>query len=337
MADLSVKYLGLQLKNPVIVGSSNLSADLEILKRLEKAGAAAVVYKSLFEEQIFLEQAKLQDNLEEYNERNAEMTRLFPDIQHAGPKEHLFNLKKAKETLSIPVIASLNAIYTESWVEYAEMIEKTGVDALELNFYFIPRDFEKDAAAIEQEQLDIFREIRKAVKIPLAVKLSPYYSNPLNFINKLDEAGANGFVLFNRMFQPEIDIEREVHTNPFNLSHDNDYRLSLRFAGMLSGMIKGSICSSTGVYSGRDAAKLLLAGADCVQTVSSLYKNKPEHLRTILEELENWMASKNYGKVDDFRGKLSNRHMKDPFVYKRAQYVELILNSGEIMKKYPMV
>lgn len=337
MADLSVKYLGLTLKNPIIVGSSNLSTDLEMLKRLEKAGVGAVVYKSLFEEQIHLERANLKDSIEEYDERHAEMTKIFPSVEHGGPKEHLFNLKRAKETLTIPLIASLNAIYTESWVEYAQLIAETGVDALELNFYFIPRYFDQDAASIEQEQIDIFKEIKKAVKIPLSVKLSPYYTNPLNFIKKLDDAGAQGFVLFNRMFQPEIDVEREVHTSPFNLSQEHDHRLSLRFAGMLNGQVKGSICSATGVLYGKDIARLILAGADCVQVVSSIYRNKPEYVKTMLEDLEAWMKAKNYNKISDFKGKLSNKALNDPFIYKRAQYVDIIMKSSEILKKYPMV
>jgi len=337
MADLSVKYLGLNLKNPVIVGSSSLSTDLEILKRLEKAGAAAIVYKSLFEEQIHLERASLKDSMEEYDERHAEMTKIFPSLEHGGPKEYLFNLKRAKETLTIPLIASLNAIYEESWVEYARLIAGTGVDALELNFYFIPRYFDQDAAAIEKEQVDIFKEIKKSVKIPLSVKLSPYYTNPLNFIKKLDEAGVKGFVLFNRMFQPEIDIEREMHISPFNLSQENDHRLSLRFAGMLKGVIKGDICSSTGVYNGKDIVRLILAGADCVQVVSSVYRNKPEYIKSMLEELAGWMDAKKYSKLADFRGKLSNKALNDPFVYKRAQYVDLLLKSSDILKKYPMV
>jgi dihydroorotate dehydrogenase (fumarate) len=337
MADLSVKYLGLTLKNPIIVGSSNLSSDLEMLKRLEKAGAAAVVYKSLFEEQIHLERANLKDSIEEYDERHAEMTKIFPLVEHGGPKEHLFNLKRAKETLTIPLIASLNAIYTESWVEYAQLIAETGVDGLELNFYFIPRYFDQDAASIEQEQIDIFKEIKKSVKIPLSVKLSPYYTNPLNFIKKLDDAGAKGFVLFNRMFQPEIDLEREVHTSPFNLSQEHDHRLSLRFAGMLHDQIQGNICSATGVLYGKDIARLLLAGADCVQVVSSIYRNKPEYLKTMLEDLQVWMKAKNYDKISDFKGKLSNKALNDPFIYKRAQYVDIIMKSSEILKKYPMV
>lgn len=337
MADLSVKYLGLNLKNPIIVGSSNLSTDLEMLKRLEKSGAAAIVYKSLFEEQIHLERASLKDSMEEYDERHAEMTRIFPTLEHGGPKEHLFNLKRAKESLAIPVIASLNAIYEESWVEYAQLIAETGVDALELNFYFIPRYFDQDAASIEKEQVDIFKEIKKSVKIPLSVKLSPYYTNPLNFIKQLDDAGVKGFVLFNRMFQPEIDIEREMHISPFNLSQEHDHRLSLRFAGMLQGEIKGSICSATGIYNGKDIIRLLLAGADCVQVVSSIYRNKPEFIKILLEDLESWMDSKKYGKLADFKGKLSNKSLNDPFIYKRAQYVDILLKSSDILKKYPMV
>lgn len=336
MADLSVKFMGLKLKNPIIIGSSNLSSDLEMLKQLENAGAAAIVYKSLFEEQIHLERAKLNETLQEYDERHAEMTKIFPTIQHAGPRKHLLNLKIARESLNIPLIASLNAIYEESWVEYAQLIAETGIEALELNFYFFSGDFNQDAGTIENEQLEIFKKIKKVVKIPLSVKLSPYYTNHLNFIKKLDEAGAAGFVLFNRMFQPEIDIEREVHTNPYNISQENDHRLSLRFTGLLHSRIKGNICASTGIFSGKDIVRLILAGADCVQVVSAIYKNKPRHIKTMLEDLESWMDSKEYSKISDFKGKLSYISMKDPFIYKRSQYVDIIIKSTEILKKYPM-
>jgi dihydroorotate dehydrogenase (fumarate) len=337
MVELKTKYLGIELKNPVIVGASNLVLKPDNIKRAEQAGAAAVVYKSLFEEQIQLESAQLDDELEEYNERNAEMVKLFPTIEHAGPEEHLVNLRRVKESVKIPVIASLNAIYAESWIEYARLLEQTGVDALELNFFYVPRDVEADGRDVKNQQIEILKAVRSQVKLPISVKLSPFYANPLNVVAQMDKSGVNGFVLFNRMFQPDIDIEKQEHYSPFNLSNPEDNKLSLRFAGLLYGTISGSICANTGIYSGADVVKMILAGADCVQVVSTIYKNKVEYISTILKDIENWMESKNYKKLNDFRGKLSNKTLNDPFVYKRAQYIDLLLKSDQIFKKYPVV
>ena len=337
MVDLKTKYLGIELKNPVIVGASNLVTKLDNVKRAEQAGAAAIVYKSLFEEQIQLESAQLDDALEEYNERNAEMVKLFPTIEHAGPEEHLVNLRKVKESVNIPVIASLNAIYKESWVEYAKLLEQTGVNGLELNFFYVPRDTETDGRDVRNQQVDILKEIKSNVKIPISVKLSPFYANPLNIVAQMDKLGVNGFVLFNRLFQPDIDIEKQEHYSPFNLSNPEDHKLSLRFAGLIYGTITGSICANTGIYTGVDVVKMILAGADCVQIVSTVYKNKVEYIATILRDLESWMESKKYSRLDDFKGKLSNKKTNDPFVYKRAQYIDLLLKSDQIFKKFPVV
>jgi dihydroorotate dehydrogenase (fumarate) len=334
MVDLKTKYLGLDLKNPVILGASNLVTKIDNLKRAEEAGAAAIVYKSLFEEQIQLESAQLDDQLEEYNERNAEMVKLFPSIEHAGPEEHLVNLRKVKETLGIPVIASLNAIYTESWIDYAQQLEQTGVDALEFNFFYIPRDTQTDGRDINNQQLEIIKAVKPKVKLPISIKVSPFYANPLNVVSQMDKLGVDGFVLFNRLFQPDIDIDREQHFSPFNLSSPEDNKLSLRFAGMLYGTIGASICANTGVFSGTDVVKMILAGADCVQVVSTVYKNKIEYISTILKDLQTWMESKHYNNLAAFRGKLSQKNTNDPFVYKRAQYIDLLLKSDQIFKKH---
>jgi len=334
MADLSTKYLGLKLKNPIIAGASNMSSDLNKLKQLEEAGASAVVYKSLFEEQIHLESYQLDEELTEFDERNPEMIKTHPNIEHAGPQEHLNELRKAKEALNIPVIASLNAIYKETWKEYAQKIEETGVDALELNFYSIPQSFEKDATEIEEEQLNILESIKNAVSIPISVKLSPVYSNPLNIIRKMDQKKVNGFVLFNRFFEPEINIDQEDHKFPFNLSREGDHKMPLRYAGLLYDNVEGDVCSSTGIFDGQDVIKMILAGADCVQTVSSIYVNKIGHLTKMLQDIEKWMDKKGYSSLDDFRGKLSRARVSNPFVYKRAQYVDILMNPEEIIKQY---
>ena len=337
MADLSTTYMGVKLKNPIILGASNLVTKPEVIKELEEAGVAAIVYKSLFEEQIQLESLQFEEEMNEYTDRNSEMGRLFPDIDHAGPKEHLYNLKKLKDSVSVPVFASLNAIYEPSWVEYAKELETTGIDGLELNLYATPGYFEVGAASIEEKQYQIVKSIKKAVKIPVSVKLSPFYTNTLNFIKKLDEAGVDGFVMFNRFFQPEIDIENEVFHFPWELTQTRDHQLSLRYSGLLHGNIEASICASRGIYSSEDVIRLLLAGADVVQTVSAVYKNSPSIISTMLSELTAWMDKKGYKKLDDFRGNLSRKNLKDPYTYQRAQYVDILMKSEEIFKKYPMV
>lgn len=337
MADLSTTYMGIKLKNPIILGACNLVTRPEVVKDLEEAGIAAIVYKSLFEEQIQLESLQLDEDLNEYVDRNSEMGRIFPDIEHAGPKEHLYNLKKVKQAASVPVFASLNALYEPSWVDYAKALEETGVDGLELNLYATPGYFEIGATSIEEKQYQIVRSVKKAVKIPVSVKLSPYYTNTLNFIKKLDEAGVDGFVMFNRFFQPEIDIENEVFHFPWELTQSHDHQLSLRYAGLLHGNIEGSICASRGIYSSEDVIRLLLSGADVVQTVSAIYKYQPAFVATMLTELNAWMDKKGYKTLGDFRGKLSRKNLKDPFMYQRAQYVDILMKSEEIFKKYPMV
>jgi dihydroorotate dehydrogenase (fumarate) len=337
MADLSTTYMGVQLKNPLILGASNLVTKPEVIKELETAGIAAIVYKSLFEEQIQLESLQLNEELNEYANRNSEMGKLFPDIEHAGPKEHLFNLRKLKQNTSVPVFASLNAMYEPSWVEYAKLLEETGIDGLELNLYATPGYFEVGASNVEEKQYQIVKSVKKAVKIPVSVKLSPFYTNTLNFIKKLDEAGVDGFVMFNRFFQPDIDIENEVFHFPWELTQPRDHQLALRFAGLLHGNIEGSICASRGIYTSDDVIKLLLAGADVVQIVSAIYKKELSYVGTLLSEIEAWMDKKGYKTLDDFRGKLSRKNLKDPFSYQRAQYVDILAKSEEIFKKYPMV
>ena len=337
MANLFTNYMGVPLKNPLILGASSLSLKPEFMARIVEAGIGAIVYKSLFEEQIQLENLQMAEELAEYENRNAEMARLFPALEHAGPKEHLFNLKKLKESVPVPVFASLNAIYEPSWVEYAKQLEATGIDGLEINLYSTPGYFEVGANSIEEKQLQIVKSIRKAVKIPVSVKLSPFYTNILNFINKLDEAGANGYVLFNKFFQPEIDIEKELFHYPWELTHGQEHQLPLRFTGLLYGNVEGSICASRGIQNSEDIIRMLLAGADAVQVVSAIYRGQAEQVKTMLDGLSEWMDKKGYKTIDEFRGKLSRKNMKDPYVYQRAQYVEILMNSEEIFKKYPMV
>ena len=337
MANLTTTYMGVELKNPLILGACNLVSKPDVIKQIEEAGIGAIVYRSLFEEQIQLENLQMDELLSEYEERNAEMTDLFPGLKHAGPKEHLYNLEKLVKSVDVPVFASLNAIYEPTWVEYAQELEKTGVAGLEINLYAIPGYFEVTGESIEDKQVQIVKAIKQVVKIPVSVKMSLFYTNPLNFIKKVDEAGADGYVLFNRFFQPEIDIEKEEYFYPWELSNPKDHMVGLRYAGLLYGNVEGSVCISRGIYDANDVIKMLLAGADVVQMVSTIYRNSPSVVSDILMDINKWMDDKGYKSLDDFRGKLSRKSMKDPFAYQRAQYVDILTKSEDIFKKYPMV
>ncbi|WP_163323066.1 dihydroorotate dehydrogenase-like protein [Draconibacterium mangrovi] len=337
MANLTTTYMGVELKNPLILGASNLVSKPDVIKQIEEAGIGAIVYRSLFEEQIQLESLQMDELLSEYENRNAEMTDLFPGLEHAGPKEHLYNLEKLVKSVDVPVFASLNAIYEPTWVEYAQELEKTGVAGLEINLYAVPGYFEVTGESIEDKQVQIVKAIKQVVKIPVSVKMSLFYTNPLNFIKKVDEAGADGYVLFNRFFQPEIDIEKEEYFYPWELSNPKDHMIGLRYAGLLYGNVEGSVCISRGIYDANDVIKMLLAGADVVQMVSTIYRNSPSVVSDILMDINKWMDDKGYKSLDDFRGKLSRKNMKDPFAYQRAQYVDILTKSEDIFKKYPMV
>lgn len=334
---MKTKYLGLELKNPIIVGAGDFMSDLDIVKRLEESGAAALVYKSLFEEQVQMERLEMEEDLNEYNERHPEMTTLFPAMKHAGPKEHLLKLKKVVDAVDIPVIGSLNCTSTDVWVDYAKQVAGTGVKALELNFYFVPGDFDTSGEDIEKEQLANIKAVKKAVGIPVSVKLSAQYSNPLNVIRKMSEAGADAVVMFNRFFQPDINVDKQELYAPFFLSNHSDHFLPLRFTGLLSGKIKADICANSGIFTGTDVVKMLLAGADAVQIVSAIYLNKVQQIPKMLDEVEIWMKENKYDTISDFKGKLSREKIADPYAYTRAQYIEILMRSAEILNKSPQV
>ncbi|MCK5856546.1 MAG: dihydroorotate dehydrogenase-like protein [Bacteroidales bacterium] len=325
--DLSVKYMGITLKNPVIVGANNMVGNIESLKQMEEAGASAIVYKSLFEEQLHMENLEYSNFIDEYVAQNSDETSPYPDLDVSGPKEYLFKLKKAKEVLNIPLFASLNAVYDVSWVDYAKQIEAIGIDGIELNFYTLPKEMESAEVDFVNWQFDIVEKIKAAVNIPVAVKLSSFYNNPLAVIKRMDNLGADAFVLFNRFFQPDIDLEKEEMIFPYNLSSKGDYGLALRFAGLLYNRIEADVCSSTGVFNGEDVAKLILAGADTVQVVSVMYKDGINKITDIMNELSEFMAKKGYENLDDFRGKLSQLRIDDTFAYSRAQYLDFLVNS----------
>ena len=331
--------MGIELKNPVIIGASNIVTDIDNLKRIERAGAAAVVYKSLFEEQIQLENLEMFERKTEYSDRNAEMVNLFPVSISGTPDimEHLCALKKAKDSITIPLFASINAVHEETWIEYAKKIEDTGVDGLELNFYSVPENMDGESENIEDKQVRILRDIKAAVNIPVSVKLSSYHTNPLKHISYLENAGADAFVLFNRLFQPDIDIQAEEHHFPYSLSNSEDNRLPLRFAGLLYGNTKASVCTNTGIMNGSDVIKMILAGADCVQIVSTVYLNQIEVINTMIRELGRWMDSKGYKTIESFRGKLSKKNSENKLPYHRAQYMDFMMTTSQILKKYKII
>jgi len=339
MADLRTQYMGMELKNPIIIGASNIVTDIDNLKRIEKAGAAAVVYKSLFEEQIQLENLEMFERKTEYSDRNAEMVSLFPVSISGTPDimEHLLALKKAKDSITIPLFASINAVLEETWIEYARKIEDTGVDGIELNFYSVPENPYDEPEDIEEKQVRILRGIKAAVSIPVSVKLSSYHTNPLKHISDLEDAGADAFVLFNRLFQPDIDIQSEEHHFPYSLSNSEDNRLPLRFAGLLYGNTKASVCTNTGIMNGSDVIKMILAGADCVQIVSTVYLNQIEIIGTMVRELGRWMDSKGYKTIENFRGKLSKKNSENKLPYHRAQYMDFMMTTSQILKKYKII
>jgi dihydroorotate dehydrogenase (fumarate) len=337
MTSLRTTYMGLELKNPIIMGACNLTLDLDTARKIEDAGASAIVFKSLFEEQINLESIQMEEELNEFNNRHAEMITIHPSLEHAGPTAHLDKLAKLKSALSIPIIGSLNCVNHSTWVEYARKMAETGVDALELNFYANPRDEHETADAIENEEIAIIQEVKSIVNIPVSVKLSYFYTNPLQIIHRMDAVDVNGFVLFNRLFQPDIDLETQKLYSPFNLSQAGDYRLPLRYAGLLYKKIKGDICSNTGIMSAEDVVRVILAGAQVAQIVSTVYKNKIPYISTMLSDLEAWMERNNYHSLEDFRGKAARINLKDPFAFRRAQYVDLLMKPVEIMKRYPTV
>lgn len=333
MADLKTTYMGIPVKNPLIAGASSLTSHMESIKKIEDAGAGALVISSLFEEQIQLQRFKMEQDMSYFDNLDAEIQSVFPKVEHAGPEEHLMWVRKTKETVDIPVIASLNCVNTETWVEWALNLEETGVDGLELNFFAVPTEFDRTSQQIEEHEIKTVKEVISKVKIPVSAKLSPFYTSPLAVVKQMDQVGVGGFVIFNRLFHPSFDIDKETTEFPFNLSSPNDHRLPIRYVGLLAGNIKGSICASNGIHTGADAVEVLLAGADVFQAVSTLYLNGVDHIKTMLAEIERWMDRKGYGSLADFRGKLSVGRVEDKWTYRRAQYVKMLLQADKYVKR----
>ena len=324
MADLSTQYLGINLKNPIIVSSSNLTSSVEKVKKCEQAGAGAVVLKSLFEEQIQADTAKMIQGVDE-SQVSAAYDYLTKSGNYHYMDEYLALLEQAKDELSIPVIASINCVSSGTWIDYAQRFERLGADALELNMFILPANVGKKGEEIEKVYLEVCSKIRKEISIPFSLKLGPHFSGLANMIGMLTEEGVDGFVLFNRFYQPDVDIEvlNIIPAKVFSASQE--MALSLRWIALLSGEIKADFAAATGIHDGKSVIKQLLVGARAVQLCSVLYENGVEYMGTILRVLDEWMDRHNYGTVGDFRGMLCQEKSANPEMYERAQYVKALV------------
>jgi len=324
--DLTTTYLGLKLKNPIVPSASPLSHHLDTMKRLEDAGASAIVMYSLFEEQIAHEAAELEHYLSYGTESFAESLSYFPEAAdyNTGPDEYVDQVRKAKEALGIPVIGSLNGISPGGWVSYAEKIEQAGADAIELNVYYIPTDPALASQDVEDRYLEVMHAVKRKIGIPVAMKLSPFFSSLSHMAHRLDLAGADGLVLFNRFYQPDIDLETlEVRPNVI-LSSPQSLRLPLRWIGILHGRIKASLAASSGVHSAEDAIKMVMVGADVTMMASSLLKHGPQHVTKVLEDMRQWMLEHEYVSLAQMRGSMSQKAVADPAAFERANYMKAL-------------
>jgi dihydroorotate dehydrogenase (fumarate) len=324
--DLSTRWLGLRLKNPLIVGASPMVDDLDTVRRLEDAGAAAIVLHSLFEEQIRREQLAAFQNFEAYEESSAEALSYFPapDDLPLGPDAYLELIRKVKAAVEVPVVASLNGATAGGWLQYARLMENAGADALELNVYFLATDLYESGAAIERRTAAMLRMVKEAVSIPVAVKLSPYYTSLAYFAQRLAREGADGLDLFNRFYQPDLDVEALEVQRTLRLSDASELPLRLRWLAILSGRVKATLVATGGIHTALDAVKTLMAGAHAVQMVSALLKHGPEYLRLVRDELARWMTEHGYESVDSMSGSLSLTRCPDPAAYERANYIHLL-------------
>ncbi len=326
--DLSTTYLGLKLASPLVPSASPLTANLDMLKRLEEAGAAAVVLPSLFEEQIEHDQIDLHALLEYGTDSFGEALTYFPelDVYNAGSEDYLEHLAAAKEALSIPVIASLNGVSTGGWTRYASLVQETGADALELNVYAVETDPDASAASIEERTLQLVARVREAVTIPLAVKVGPYYSAFANIARHLADAGADGLVLFNRFLQPDIDLETLEVTPQIALSSSAELRLRLRWIAILRGRVPASLAATGGVHTAEDVLKLLLVGADVTMLASALLQRGPELLAELRADVEAWLTEREYESVEQLKGSMSQASCPDPAAFERGNYMRALVS-----------
>jgi len=327
--DLRTSFLGLELAHPIVPSASPATGKLDNLKRLETAGASAVVLPSLFEEQIVHEEAEIQRLAEFAAESFAEATfGYFPEMTdyNTGPGPYLKLVQDAKATLEIPVIASLNGSSAGGWIAYAKKIQDAGADALELNIYFVPGDPAEPGTAVEQRYLDLVQQCRDSVTIPIAVKMGPYFSSVANMVSRIVDAGANGLVLFNRYMMPDVDLEALTVTPALKLSDPSELRLPLRWIALLRGKVDASLALSSGVHSAQDALKALLAGADVIMMTSALLHHGPEYLTTVLDGVRSWLDEHEYASVEQAKGSLSEETAPDPEAFSRSNYMETLIS-----------
>ena len=324
--DLSTTYLGMTLRSPLVVSASPLSEEIDNIKRMEDAGAGAVVLYSLFEEQLILQQHELHHRLTHGTESFGEALTYFPELDrfHVGPESYLEHIRRAKEAVKIPVIASLNGSSLSGWTGFARMIEQAGADALELNIYWIPTDLNASGTQIEQVYVDILQSVKQATKLPVAMKLSPYFSNMANMAKRLDDAGANALVLFNRFYQPDIDLETLEVTPNVLLSQPQALRLPLTWIAILHKRIKADLAGTSGIHTAQDALKIILAGANVTMMASALLRNGIGYLRTVEEGMRDWMEKNECASVKQIQGSLSQSNCPDPSAFERAQYMRAL-------------
>jgi dihydroorotate dehydrogenase (fumarate) len=326
MVDLTTKYLGLSLKNPIVPSASPLSKKMNNIRQLEDADAAAITMYSLFEEQIEIEALAQHEFLEQTTFMSAEATAYFPKTAdyNCGPESYLELIHEAKAAVDIPIIGSLNGVTTGGWIRYAKLIEQAGADALELNVYLIPTRANLTSDGVENTYLEILREVKAQVKIPVAMKLSPFFSAMPNVAYRLDHAGADALVLFNRFYQPDFDLEELAVVPHLVLSNSNEMRLPLRWIAILFGHVKASLALTTGVHSAEDAVKAILAGADIVNVASLLLERGPAAITGLVSGLAQWMEGHEYESVAQMKGALSQRNVAEPAAFERANYMKIL-------------
>lgn len=324
--DLTTTYMGMTLKNPIVPSASPLSEDLDGIRRMEDAGAAAVVMYSLFEEQITLESHQLDHHLTYGIDSFAEALSYFPDMEtyHVGPDDYLKLIGRAKQSVDIPIVGSLNGVSTGGWVEYARKIQDAGADALELNVYYLPTDLSMTGAAVEQMVLDILTDVKKSVSIPVAVKLSPYFSATANVASRLAGAGADALVLFNRFYQPDFDLENLEVVPRLVLSNSDELRLPLRWVAILYGRVPVDLAITSGVHTLEDVLKGLMAGANVTMMASELLQNGIHRIGHILEGMARWMEEYEYESVAQMQGSMSQQHVAEPAAFERANYMKVL-------------
>jgi dihydroorotate dehydrogenase (fumarate) len=334
MPDLTTTYLGLKLKNPLVASASPLSKKVDNVRRLENAGAAAVVMYSLFEEQITHESHELDHYLERGTHSFAESLSYFPDLDHynLGPERYLEHLHKVKQAVSIPVIGSLNGVSSGGWVEFAHLIEEAGADALELNIYYLPTEVDLSGAELEEEYVRLVRDVRARVKLPIAVKLSPFFTSLPNMAKRFVDAGANGLVLFNRFYQPDFDLEELEVVPNLVLSTSHDLRLPLRWIAILYGRVEADFALTSGIHTAQDVLKAMMAGANVAMMTSTLLANGLGRLMHILTDLQEWMEEHEYESITQMRGSMSQRAVAEPAAFERANYMKALNSFDQFVR-----